>query len=67
MLVAICTALGFVSGLSLAVGFIIGFKTVVKYRSEGKLIGRVELVDPIQMTDRRVRELEEEEREEDAV
>lgn len=67
MLAAICTALGFVGGLSLAVGFIIGFKTVVKYRSEGKLVGRVEMVDPIQMTDRRVRELEEAEREEDAV
>ena len=66
-MIAICTALGFVGGLSLAVGFIIGFKTVVKYRSEGKRVGRVEMVDPIQMTDRRVRELEEAEREEDAV
>ena len=57
---------GLVAGLCLAVGFVIGFKTRIKYDGEGKFVGGVETVDPIQMTDRMVRELEEEERDNDA-
>jgi hypothetical protein len=56
-----------VAGLSLSAGFIIGVRAQVKYKEEGKFIGRVEVVDPVQVTDRMVRELEEEEKRQDTL
>ena len=55
------------AGLSLSCGFIIGFKTRIRYDDTGKFTGRVEVIDPIQVTDRMVRELEQEERDQDAL
>ena len=58
---------GYVLGLAPAVFFVIGFKAKEKHEDTGKFTGRVEVVDPIQMTDRRVRELEEAERNQDSI
>ena len=67
MITVLLCVFALVSGLCLGGGFIIGFKSGVKYNGEGKFIGRVETVDPIQVTDRMVRELEEEESRQDAI
>ena len=58
---------GYVLGLAPAIFFVIGFKTREKKEETGKFMGRVEVVDPIQVTDRMVRELEESERNQDAL
>lgn len=63
----ICAAFGFAGGLTLSIGFILGFKAKEKHDDTGKFVGKVEVVDPIQVTDRMVRELEERERNQDAL
>ena len=67
MITVLIAVLALVCGLSLGGGFILGFQSGIKYRTEGKIAGKVEILDPIQQTARRVRELEEEERDQDAV
>jgi hypothetical protein len=67
LITVLLCVLALVAGLCLGIGFIIGFKTRVKYEGEGKFMGGVEVVDPIQVTDRMVRELEEEEKDRDSI
>jgi len=58
---------GYLCGVIPAIFFVIGFKAKERYEDRGKFVGGVETVDPIQMTDRRVRELEEAERDQDSI
>ena len=67
MITVLIAVLALVCGLSLSGGFIVGFQSGIKYQDSGKITGKVEILDPIQQTARRVRELEEEERNQDAV
>lgn len=67
MITVLLCVFALVCGLSLAAGFIFGFQSGIKYQAGGKITGKVEILDPIQQTHRRVRELEEEERDQDAV
>lgn len=66
MLIAAFVA-GYLCGVVPAIFFIVGFKAKERYEDQGKFMGGVETVDPFQMTDRRVRELEEEERDKDTL
>ena len=67
MITVLLCVFALVCGLSLGGGFILGFQSGIKYRTEGKIVGKVEILDPIQQTHRRVRDLEEEEADQDAI
>lgn len=67
MIMVLVAVLALVCGLSLAGGFVLGFQAGIKYQDSGKVTGRVEILDPIQQTARRVRDIEEEEREQDTL
>ena len=50
--------LGFVGGLNLAVGFIIGFKMRIRFETTGGLLVRPEPNEPIWRTSEQERDLE---------
>ena len=57
--VLVCS-FGFLAGLCLGAGFIVGFKARARYEGRGKFLGGIEEVDPIILTGKREVELEEE-------
>ena len=60
MYAAFVCVFGFLAGLCLGIGFIIGFKAKKRYEERGKFVGGVEEVDPIIISGKREVELEEE-------